>query len=65
MLELRCADLGVPCRGTVRGATEEELVRQLAEHAASKHGVARLNETLVAYARTQVRGTPEEREERR
>lgn len=59
MLELHCADLGVVCRGTVKGKTKEELVAKVAEHAASKHDVRQLNQTLVSYALTKVRGTPE------
>lgn len=59
MLELHCADLGVVCRGTVRGRTKEELLAKVAEHTASKHGVPQLNQTLVSYALTKVRGTAE------
>jgi predicted small metal-binding protein len=61
VLEVRCADLGIPCRGKVRGRTEQEVVEGVAEHARSKHGVPELNATLVDYALSRARGS-EERE---
>ncbi len=55
-LEFRCADVGVACRRVTKAETEEELVASVAEHAKEKHGVE-LNDTLVDFARTKVRGT--------
>ncbi len=60
MLEMRCADLGIDCRGTVRGKTEDELLENIAEHAATKHGVPELNQTLVNYALKKVTGAPDD-----
>jgi predicted small metal-binding protein len=59
MLELRCADLGMACRGKVEGRTKEELLAGVADHASKRHGVKQLNQTLVNYALTKVKGSPE------
>ncbi|CAN5196717.1 hypothetical protein BH20ACT24_BH20ACT24_12530 [soil metagenome] len=59
MLEFRCADVGVACRSSVTGRDPDELLKRIAEHAAGKHGVAQLNQTLVNYALKHVRGTAE------
>jgi predicted small metal-binding protein len=52
----RCADVGIACRKVARARTPEELVRAVAEHARTAHGVE-LNATLVDYAVTKVRPT--------
>jgi len=36
---LRCRDVGFDCDGVVRAESEEELLRQVAEHAQTVHGV--------------------------
>jgi predicted small metal-binding protein len=61
MLELRCADLGTACRATVKAGTKEELLQKVTAHTNKRHGVPQLNQTLVAYALTKVRGQAEER----
>lgn len=53
-LEFRCADVGLACGDAVGAETEEELVERIAAHARDAHGVE-LNQTLVDYARSQVR----------
>ncbi len=53
-LEFRCADVGVDCRAKTTADDKDELVRKVADHAKSKHGVE-LNDTLVDYALTKVR----------
>jgi predicted small metal-binding protein len=55
-LEFHCADVGVACSSKTTAATKEELLAKVSEHASSAHGVE-LNETLVDYALTRVRGT--------
>lgn len=55
-LEFRCADVGLACGHTVEGESEDELVDRIAAHAREEHDVE-LNETLVDYARSQVRST--------
>jgi predicted small metal-binding protein len=54
-LEFRCRDVGLACRKKVKADDEGELVAQIADHAEAKHGVT-LNETLIDYARSKVRG---------
>ncbi len=55
-LEFRCADAGVACSTATTAESKDELLAKVAEHARSKHGVE-LNETLIDYALTRVRGT--------
>lgn len=38
MFELRCRDVGFDCAGVVRGATQEDVLKQAAAHAAQVHG---------------------------
>ncbi len=37
MFELRCKDIGFDCPATVRGATKEDVLKQVADHAAKVH----------------------------
>jgi predicted small metal-binding protein len=53
-VEFRCADVGVVCRKVTRAESADKLVEAVARHAREKHGVE-LNETLIDYAKTQVR----------
>ena len=39
MKVLRCRDVGFDCDGVVRAESEEELLRQVAEHAQAVHDV--------------------------
>jgi predicted small metal-binding protein len=55
-LEFHCADVGVACSSKTTAQTKEELLAKVSEHASSAHGVE-LNETLVDYALTRVRGS--------
>lgn len=55
-LEFRCADVGLACGAKVEAGSEDELVDRIATHAREEHDVE-LNETLVDYARSQVRST--------
>lgn len=55
-LEFRCADVGLACGASIAAESEDELVARIGAHARDEHGVE-LNETLVDYARSQVRTT--------
>jgi predicted small metal-binding protein len=39
MKTLDCRDAGFDCEGQIRGATEEEILTQAAEHARTEHNV--------------------------
>ena len=52
---LRCHDVFPGCSAEVRADTEEELLRQAAEHAASVHGVKQLDEAAVKSIKAQIR----------
>ncbi|HEX2031398.1 MAG TPA: DUF1059 domain-containing protein [Actinomycetota bacterium] len=63
MLEVRCADLGLACRGKLKGRTRDELLAKVRSHAAKAHGVPRLNATLESYAASRATGTEDRRSE--
>lgn len=48
--EVACADLGLVCNDRISAASEEELAEQVRRHAADRHDVPQLNDTLVDYA---------------
>lgn len=52
MYEISCAKAGhEACRGVVRGATEEELKSNMAEHVRKKHNVQQMTDTIYSYLR--------------
>lgn len=57
-LEFHCADVGVACSSKTTAQTKEELLAKVSDHAKSAHGVD-LNDTLIDYALTRVRGAGE------
>lgn len=59
MLEFHCRDVGVVCRNVAKARSQEELAGEIARHAADKHGVPTLNQTLIAYAVKHTRGASE------
>lgn len=54
MKELRCRDVGFDCEGVVRASTEEEVLRQAAQHAATVHGLTSLDDGTVATIRSKI-----------
>jgi predicted small metal-binding protein len=54
-LKFSCADVGVVCKDSVTAETEEELVAKIAEHAANKHDVPQLTQTLVNFAKSKAK----------
>jgi predicted small metal-binding protein len=44
---LRCRDVGLDCEGELRGQTEEEILRQAAEHAQDVHNIRDMSPDLV------------------
>jgi predicted small metal-binding protein len=53
--ELHCKDVGFDCQGVVRGASDEEVMRQAAEHARMDHGVQELDDATASKIRSQIR----------
>ena len=54
-LKFSCSDVGVVCKDSVTAETEDELVAKIAEHAAHKHGVPELTQTLVNFAKSKAK----------
>ena len=52
---LRCRDVGLDCEGELRGATEEDILRQAAEHAQSVHNIRDMSPELVQKVRAAIR----------
>ena len=46
--EPRCADLGMNCSHVVKGATDEEVLKQAEEHAREAHEMATSDEKMKA-----------------
>jgi predicted small metal-binding protein len=53
--EFGCKTAGSACSWTTRGATEEEVLAKVAEHARKKHHVTGVTDTLVNYLRATLR----------
>ncbi len=53
--ELRCGDVMPGCNFVASGATEEEVLKQAAQHAKEKHDVKQLTPDLVAKVRAAIR----------
>ena len=53
--EFGCPAAGSACRWTVRGATEEEVLAKVADHAARKHKVKQPTATIMNYLRSTLR----------
>jgi predicted small metal-binding protein len=47
MKSMRCGDLMKGCNFVARGATEEEVMKQAAEHAKSAHGIVKITPELA------------------
>ena len=52
---LRCQDIFPGCSAEVRANTEEEVLRQAAQHAASAHGVKQLDDASVQTIKAKIR----------
>ena len=53
MKVLRCRDVGFDCDGVIRAQSEEEVLRQAAEHAQTQHGV-KVTPELAAQVRNHI-----------
>jgi len=54
MKVLRCRDVGFDCDGEIRAQSEEEVLRQAAEHAQTAHGV-QVTPELAAQVQSHIR----------
>lgn len=52
---LACGDIVPGCTFTATGATEEELIAQVAAHAAHEHGVTEITPELAAQVKAAIR----------
>ena len=52
---LRCRDVGLECEGELRGETEEEMLRQAAEHARTTHNMTAMTPERVQKVRAAIR----------
>jgi predicted small metal-binding protein len=52
---LRCRDVGLDCEGEIRAETEEEVLRQGAEHAQTTHNMTEMSPELVQKVRAAIR----------
>ena len=51
--KIGCKDVGVDCSFTAEGATEEELLKKVAQHAKDAHGMTSIDAAILA----KVKGT--------
>ncbi|MGH7802330.1 MAG: DUF1059 domain-containing protein [Thermodesulfobacteriota bacterium] len=52
--EIRCRDVGVDCDWVVSGETEEEIMKEAAEHAKKAHGMDEIPQELVERVRAAI-----------
>jgi predicted small metal-binding protein len=55
MKVLRCRDVGFDCDSVIRAETEEEILRQAAEHAKTVHNLSQISEQAVEKIRAVIR----------
>jgi predicted small metal-binding protein len=52
---VHCRDVGFDCEGVVRAETEEEALRQVAEHARTVHGMQEVTPEVAAKVKSVMR----------
>ncbi len=52
MKVLRCRDVGFDCEGVIRAETEDEILRQAAEHAKTVHNLNEISAQVVEKIRS-------------
>lgn len=52
---LRCKDVGMDCDFEARAETEEEVLKQAAEHAAAAHDMQEIPQDVLAKVRAAIR----------
>jgi predicted small metal-binding protein len=56
-----CREVGFDCDGVVRAATEEEALKQVAEHARTAHDLETVSDEVVAKVRSVMRNEPDDK----
>jgi predicted small metal-binding protein len=56
--ELRCADLGMNCSHVMKGATDEEVLKQAEDHARKAHHLGTFDEKMKAKVTAAIRLSP-------
>ena len=51
---LRCNDVGFECDGVIRAETEEEVLKQAAEHARTVHNLQEITDEVVQKVRAAI-----------
>ena len=51
---LRCNDVGFECDGVIRAETEEDVLKQAAEHARTVHNVQEMTDEVVQKVRAAI-----------
>jgi len=52
---IACGDVVPGCKFTVSAATEEDLIRKVAEHAAKEHGITDISPELAVKVKAAIR----------
>lgn len=52
---LRCSDVGFECDGVIRAETEEEVLKQAAQHAQEAHNLLEMTDEVVEKVRAAIR----------
>jgi predicted small metal-binding protein len=55
MRELRCREVGFDCNAVVRADSDEDVMRQVAEHARDVHGLTEIDEHTASQIRSKIR----------
>jgi predicted small metal-binding protein len=55
MKELRCREVGFDCDAVMRADSEEEVMRQAAEHGRKAHGLENISEETAQAIRSKIR----------
>ena len=56
--EFGCGDVVAGCRFTITAANEEEILKQVAQHAAAAHGLREVTPELVAKVKAAIPDVP-------
>lgn len=56
-LTLNCGDIVPDCEAVVRAESEDELLRQAAEHARDAHGMAQIDDATLSAIKGAIRTT--------